>query len=147
MSFTPYTGKSAGVSATFDSNPIPPWKEIRIQEDGKPQTGTIDTTDADSTAYEFVPDPLGGKGTAKTTVTISGNLSKQDYADSGLASWTQGATAALIIRKGSGVGKDQFTLTLAEFKGLQARHPYAEVVGYTLRFEANAAGVWAATSS
>jgi hypothetical protein len=146
MAFTPYTGKSAGAAATFAGTPIPPWKEIRIQEDGKPQTGTIDTTDADSTAYEFVPDPLGGKGTPKTTVTISGNLSKQDYADSGLTSWTAGATGTLIFRKGAGAGKDEFTLA-AEFKGLQARHPHAEVVGYTLRFEANAAGAWAATSS
>ncbi len=147
MSFTPYTGKSAGVVIKWKSSAIPPWKQVVIKEDGKPQTGTIDTTDADSTAYELIADPLGGKGSAKTSVEISGNLSKTDFHDSGLTSWALDDTGTLTIQKGSGAGKDLFTLTNAKFKGLKAPHQYAAVVGYTLKFELPSAGVWSASAS
>lgn len=147
MSFTPYTGRSITTTIKWKGSAIPPWKQVVIREDGKPQTGTKDTTDADSSSYESVNDPLGGKGTAKTSVEISGNLSKVDFNDSGMTSWTLNDTGTLTIQKGSGAGKDLFTLTNAVFKGLKALHPHAAVVGYTLRFELNAAGAWSTSLS
>jgi hypothetical protein len=147
MAHTPYTGKSAGVVIKFKTAVIPPWKQIEIVETGKPQTGTKDTTDADSSAYVRIDDPLGGKGSAKTVVTVTGNLSRKDFKDSGLTSWAENDTGALTIQKGTGAGKDLCTLADVFFKGLQVKHPHGAVVGYTLKFEKNAAPVWSASAS
>jgi hypothetical protein len=147
MAFAPYTGKSSTTVIKWKTVTIPPWKQVVIQENGKPQIGTIDQTDADSSAYEKINDPLGGKGSAKTTVTVSGNLSKLDFNETGLTTWTADDVGTLTIQKGAGAGHDLFTLTNATFKGLEVKHPHATVVGYTLRFELASAGVWSASLS
>jgi hypothetical protein len=147
MAHTPYTGKSAGVIIKWKTVAIPPWKQVEIVETGKPQTGTKDTTDADSSAYVKIDDPLGGKGSAKTVITISGNLSKSDFNATGFTTWTENDTGTLTIQKGTGAGKDLCTLSDAFFKGLQVKHPHSAVVGYTLKFEKNAAPVWSASLS
>jgi hypothetical protein len=147
MSHSPYTGKSAGVIIKWKTIAIPPWKQIEIVETGKPQTGTKDTTAASSSAYVRIDDPLGGNGSAKTVVTVTGNMSKQDFHDSGLTSWTENDTGALTIQKGAGAGKDLCTLTDVFFKGLAVKHPHGAVVGYTLKFELNAGPVWSTSLS
>lgn len=143
---TPYTGKSAGVTATFRGTALPPWREIRISEVGKPLPPVIDKTHAASSEYTLEADPLDSPGAPETTVVLSGNMSRQDLRDAGLLAWPPDLAGELIIQKGAGIDHDVFTL-LAEYKSLIVRHPHAGVVGYTLTFAAQALGAWSASEA
>lgn len=148
MSRTPYTGEELGATVTFDGTALPGWERIVIRETGKPQAQTHDDTVAESSAYEYNTDGMGGKGLARIAVTVTGKLKRTDYNDgSGILSFAQNTEAALVARKGTGAGKDQFTDTM-RFLGLTDNHQHAGAwVTYEMRFESNGTGAWTASTS
>ena len=148
MAFLPYTGAQTGASITFSGDPIIGWERIVIREDGKPLPEPLDKTIAASSGYEYQSDTLGGKGNEKATVTVTGKLKRTDYKDgSGILAVVIDTLDVLIARKGTGAGKDGFTMTMY-YKSLKDNHAHAgKFVDYEMTFEANETGVWAATLS
>ena len=143
MAFAPFTGKSATTAATYNAVTLPGWREITIEENGKPIPEPLDITDAGDSAYTFVDDPPGGKGANNARVTITGLLSVTDHED-GAAGWLQfapGASHALIIT--TKTGGDMYTLANAVLKSFNTDVEVAGVVPYTAVFSnATSAGVW-----
>lgn len=144
MAHEKYTGRSAGSTATFGTIVIPGWREITIEENGKPLPTPINTTVAGASAYEFTDDPLGGKTANNCTVTISGLLSVTDHQDAStisLLNLVNGASATLVILKKT--GEDTFTLTSAVYKKLNIPAVYDAPVPYTISFSnSTSSGAW-----
>ena len=148
MAFTPYTGKQYGATVTFNSLPILGWQEIVIKEDGKPLADQQDITTAASSAFAYQADPLGGKGTPKTTVTVSGLLARTDFSGAdGITDFALNSTYNLIVRKGTGAGKDTFTESMTLIDRSDNHAHAGKFVDYSLTFEANSAIAWTTTLS
>lgn len=142
MAHTPYTGKSVGTLLTWNALAVPGWKRVVIEETAGPLPEQIDKTTAADAAYAKMADPLGSKGSAKTTITIDGLSSKPDVADTGLFSHAMDDAQAFVYQAASGAGKDKFTVTPL----LKRRSRPAEIttlVPYTLVLEYEGAGTWA----
>ena len=148
MAFTPYTGKQFGATITFNSIALAGWQKIVIKEDGAPVAESQDITYAASSGYTYQDNPLGGKGAAKSTITVTGLLARQDfYGANGITDFVKDTSASLVIRKGTGAGADTFTQTVY-YKNLKDDHAHAgKYVSYEMTFEANGAGTWSASVS
>lgn len=144
MAYTRGTAKSAGTVAKFNNVTIPGFKKIRIEEKFRPKPEQKDVTAASDSAYVFVDDPLGGKGSPNATVTIDGLLSSKDKADgaAGILQFAVGAEHTLIITLMT--GGDEYTLTNAVLKTFNTSEEVADKTPYTLTFKNPvSAGVWA----
>jgi hypothetical protein len=149
MAHTVYTGKSGGTTVKIGTTAIPRWKQIVVKESGRPLPEPVDITDADDLVYTFMDNPLGGKGTPKCTITVSGLKSKTDKHDAGVLTATAiGATVTVKVQKATGAGKDLFTMTDGKYMSLDTPHELATIVPFTATFEdAVTAGVWSASAS
>jgi len=148
MAHTPYTGKQFGATVTFNAIALAGWQKIVIKEEGAPVAESQDITVAASSGFAYQDNPLGGKGAAKTTVTVSGLLPRADsFGSNGITDFVKDTSASLIVRKGTGAGADTFTQTMY-FKNLKDDHAHAgKYVSYEMTFEANGAGTWSASVS
>ena len=145
MAHSKYTGKTATSHVSWSTDSVPTGcRKITIAEQGKPKTATVDVTVAADTAYVQIDDPMGGAGSASSTVTIEGFLSVTDFVDAGItASGTYdiGDTDELLVHKTG--GGDLFTLTGATLKSFTTEASIGVVVPYTVTWEhTTSAGVW-----
>jgi hypothetical protein len=140
MAFTKYTGKDDDI--TFNSAAIAGWREITITENAIPLPEKSDTTVAGASVYEMTDDPLGGKGTAKTTITVSGLASRSDVADPGLFALTPGVEHAILYTANTGSGNDSFALTI-RFQKRSLKPKVGDWTPFTFTFEALTGGTWA----
>lgn len=149
MAHTPFTGKSGGTTVKIGATAIIRWKQIVVKETFKPLPEPLDITTAASSAYTNMTNPLGGKGTAKCTIAVSGLKPRTDKFSSGLLTATAlGATVTLTVQKATGAGKDLFTMTDGKFLALDTPHEVASIVTYTANFElASSAGAWSSSAS
>lgn len=149
MTHTVHTGKSSGTTVKVGATAIGRWKQIVIKEAGRPIPADVDVTNAASSAFTYIDDPLGGTGTAKCSITVSGLKPRTDKFSSGILTGTApGATVTVTVQKGTGAGKDLFTMTDGRYMGLKVPAEIATVVPYTAAFELDSsAGVWSASLS
>jgi hypothetical protein len=141
MAHTKYTGKSAPVVVDWGTLAgCHGWRKITIAEKGAPATEQIDTTVAADTSYAFTDDPLGGKGSASSTVTVEGFLSELDNNESGFTTLTIGGTETIIItKKASG---DEWTADMV-VKSFTTEAGIGVVVPFTVTFEnTTSPGAW-----
>ncbi len=142
MSFTKYTGKSGATTILFGAFACPGWRNIDIEENGRPLPAQLDATSTSSSplTYESIDDPLGGKTSPSSSVTVTGLLSVTDFADSGWTSLVPDASASLVVTTAA-LG-DMWTNTML-FDGVTASAPHDNVVTYTAKFSASEdTGVW-----
>lgn len=149
MSHTVYTGKSGGTVVKIGATAIPRWKQIVIKETGKPLPADVDTTNAASSVFSYIDDPLGGQGTPKCSIAVSGLKPRTDKFSVGILTATAaGATVTVTVQKATSAGKDLFTMTSGRFMGLKVPAEIASIVPYTASFELDSsAGVWSASAS
>ena len=143
MAYTPYTGKSAGTTIKYNNVTIPGWKKVRVEEKGRPKPEQKDVTAAEATAYVFVDDPLGGKGSANATVTVEGLLSSKDKNDgaAGILQFAVGNSYTVLVT--TAAASDLFTLTNAVLKTFNVGEEVAGLTPYTMTFKnAVSAGAW-----
>lgn len=140
MAYTKYTGKDMAV--TFNSITLEGIESIELSTDGAPLPEMMDTTVATASAYEFTADPLGGRGTAKTSVRVNMFDNKVGYTDSKLIKQTMGTSASLLVQPfGTTEGRSKFTITAR----LQERRTTLSVRDWTkiaATFEADDDGAW-----
>lgn len=144
MSHTKYTGKSAATTITFGALTLPGWRKITIQETGRPLPTPIDTTVAGDTAYAFTDDPLGGKTSPSSTVTVTGLLSLLDFSETQWLALAIDASDTLTVTTAS--GGDEWANTMT-FKTFVPEAPHDGAVAYTATFVSTvSAGVWSTDS-
>jgi hypothetical protein len=141
MSHSKYTGKSAPVVVDWgDMTTCGGWRKITIAEKGAPATETIDTTVAADSSYAYTDDPLGGKGSDSSIVTVEGFLSAIDNNESGWTSLTIGSSQTILITKKA--SNDEWTASMT-LKTLNTEVGIGVVVPYTVTFEnTTSAGTW-----
>jgi hypothetical protein len=148
VTLTKYTGKD--VAATYKvSGPftLVGVKTLEITETAKPLPEQMDTTTVGA-AYEQTEDPLGGKGTAKTTVTVNGLLSKADLADAGYTALAMNAKDTLTIHPaGATLTYNKCLLANALFRGIQVTAAVRDWVAFRATWEANEVPTWSAVSA
>jgi hypothetical protein len=149
MSHTVYTGKLYGATVKVGATAIGRWKQIVVAEKFRPVSEQMDVTDSADDHWEYLDDPLGGKGAPSCTITVSGNKPKDAvYATEILQTTAIDATVTVKVQKGTGAGKDLMTLTDCKYKSYAAPHDIAAIVDYTAVFEQTAnAGVWSGSPS
>ena len=142
MAHTPYTGKSATTVVSVASGAVTGWREVTIEENGRPVAEAMDITKAGDLLYTYMDDPLGGKGQPSCKITVSGLLSRSDKSDSGkLTGTAKGATVTVVVT--TTAGGDTFTMTNGRYTSLDTPHGVGEVVPYTAVFDkAATTGVW-----
>lgn len=142
MAHQEFTGASGPTSITYDGANIPTgWRKITISEKGKPLSTPIDKTHAGDASYQWMADPLGGKGSASATVDVEGFLSVTDHQDSGLLSKTFDGTGNVIVT--TGTSSDKFTLTAARYAGMDVGGAFADVQPFKASFSlASSSGAW-----
>lgn len=142
MAYTPYTGKSVGALLKVNSAVMPGWKKIVIEETAAPLPARLNDTEAADSAYTTMADPMGAKGTPKTTITIDGLASKPSFNDAGGPFNLAVDTAyAVLFQKATGVDKFAITPVLKRRPRVQALGKLSE---YTLTLELDAAETWSA---
>lgn len=141
MSHSKYTGKSAPVVVDWgDMTTCGGWRKITIAEKGAPATEAIDTTVAADSSYAYTDDPLGGKGSDSSIVTVEGFLSAIDNNESGWTSLTIGSSQTILITKKA--SNDEWTASMT-LKTLNTEVGIGVVVPYTVTFEnTTSAGTW-----
>lgn len=145
MAFTPYTGKQVS-AATWNAATIPGWRRIVIEENAAGLPESLDQTAAADAAYSYMDDPLGIKGTRKTTITVEGLASQHDVGDTGLFTHAFDDAHEFEVQKAAGAGKDEYKIT----PYLKRRSRPAEIrsiVPYTITFEYDGVGAWAASAA
>lgn len=141
MAHSRYTGKSAATVVDWGAlSACGGWRKITIAEQGAPAAELIDVTVAADAAYAEVDDPLGGKGSASSTVTVEGFLSVTDNKDAGWTTLTIGGTETVLITKTA--SGDEWTADMT-FKSFTTEVGIGVVVPYTAVFEnVTSAGTW-----
>lgn len=149
MTHTIYTGKSATTAAKVGATAITGWREITIEETFAPLAAQDDITKAGDSTYQFQDDPLGGKGSASCKVTVNGLLSRSEKFDSGvLTANVPDSTVTVTVQKGSGAGKDLFTMTNCRVQSFDTPHEVASLVSYTAVYSlTTSAGAWSTSLS
>jgi hypothetical protein len=149
MAHTPYTGAKYGATVKIGVTAIPRWKQIVIAEKFRPLPDAMDATDSADTSWQYIDNPLGGKGTPSVTITVSGLKSKTGVHDTNILQTTAlNAVVTLTVQKGTGAGADLFTFTGGRYKSYVTPHELGSLVPYTAVFEQAAnAGVWSASLS
>jgi hypothetical protein len=141
MAYTKFTGK--GILVTFNSIVLEGIDSVEITSDASPLPEMMDTTTATASAYEMTEDPLGGKGTPKSSVRVTMLDSKVSYGDSKIIKQVMGVSATLLVQPdGVTSGSIKYSLTAR----LQERKTTLGVPDWTklaVTFEANDDGVWA----
>jgi hypothetical protein len=148
MAHTLYTGKSATTAPKIGATAFTGWREITIEETFAPVADQVDITAAGDSSYTFQDDPLGGKGSASCQLTVAGLFSRSEKHDTGVLTANQpGATVTSTVQKGSGAGKDLFTLTGGTVKSFDTPHEVAALVPYTIVIALpTSAGVWSSSA-
>lgn len=148
MSLTKYTGKD--MAATFDvASPfaLNGLQTLEIVETAAPLPEQMDTTTAVASAYEFTADPLGGRGTAKTTVTAGGLMSNADYADTGYAAIALNTLDSLTIYPaGNTATYNKCVAGNCYFRGLRVTASVRDWIAFQATWEANEVPTWSATA-
>ncbi len=141
MAHSKYTGYSAPTVVDWGAmSACGGWRKITIAEKGSPAAETIDTTVAADATYAFTDDPLGGKGSASSTVTVEGFLSVTDKEDSGWTSMAIGSAQTVLITKKA--SNDEWTAAMV-YKSFTTEAAVGTVVPFTATFEAvTSAGTW-----
>lgn len=141
MEYEKYTGYSAMTVGDWGAmTECGGWRKITIAEKGAPAAETIDITDAADATYDFVDDPLGGKGSDSSTVTVEGFLSVTDKQDSGWTSMAIGSAQTILITKTA--GGDEWTEGMV-YKSFTTEAAVGVVVPFTAVFEnTTSAGTW-----
>ena len=141
MAYEKYTGYSATTVVDWGAmSACGGWRKITIAEKGAPAAETIDITDAADATYDFVDDPLGGKGSASSTVTVEGFLSVTDKEDSGWTSMAIGSAQTVLITKKA--SNDEWTAAMV-YKSFTTEAAVGVVVPFTATFEAvTSPGTW-----
>lgn len=141
MAYEKYTGYSATTVVDWGAMSVcGGWRKITIAEKGAPAAETIDITDAADATYDFVDDPLGGKGSESSTVTVEGFLSVTDKADSGWTSMAIGSAQTVLVTKKA--SNDEWTAAMV-YKSFNTEVAVGTVVPFTATFEAvTSAGTW-----
>ena len=149
MTHTIYTGKSATTAAKVGATAITGWREITIEETFAPVPEEMDITKAGDASYQFMDDPLGGKGSASCKVTVNGLFSRTEKSDIGVLTANQAdTTVTMTVQKGIGAGKDLFTMTAGKVQSFDTPHEIATLVPYTVVYSlSTSAGVWSASAS
>lgn len=149
MAHTIYTGKSATSTVKVGGTAITGWKEITIEETFAPVAEQQDITKAGDATYQFQDDPLGGAGSASCSISVSGLFSRSEKHDAGVLTANQAdATVTVTVQKGSGAGKDLFTMTSGKVKSFETPHEVAALVPFTATYAlSTSAGVWSASGS
>ena len=147
MAFERGTGKSAGTVIKYNGVTIPGWKKIKIEEKGRPKPEQKDVTGAEDSAYNYVDDPLGGKGSPNATVTLEGLLSSKDKADgaAGILQFAVDAAHTLVVTLTA--GGDEYTLNDAVLKTFNTGEEVADLTPYTMTLKNSvSAGAWGTDS-
>jgi hypothetical protein len=95
MAWTSHTGKD--MTLTWNGNTFPGIRRITISEEGAPLPDPQDITKAGDAAYVYEDDPLGGRGSARVSITVEGQANNSDVADSGPFSETLNTSASCVI--------------------------------------------------
>ena len=146
---TPYTGKSVGALLTWgpSDETVPGWKRAVIEETAGPLPEQLDVTDSADSAYVNMEDPMGAKGTAKTSITIEGLASSADVSDTGLFSYAMDVdTYDFTFQAETGATHDNFTITPV-LKRRSRPAEFATLVPYTIVLEKEDIGTWIASAS
>jgi hypothetical protein len=149
MAHTIYTGKSATTAPKVGATAITGWREITIEETFAPVAEQMDITKAGDATYQQQDDPLGGKGSPSAKITVSGLLSRSEHHDAGvLTANPPDTTVTVTVQKGSGAGKDLFTMTDGRVQSMDVPHEVAALVPYTVVYGLAASpGVWSTSGS
>lgn len=149
MTHTIYTGKSATTAPKVGGTAITGWREISIEETFAPVAEQMDITKAGDASYAQQDDPLGGKGSPSSKITVSGLLSRTEKKDAGVLTANQpDSTVTVTVQKGSGAGKDLFTMTSGRVQSFDTPHEIASLVPYTVVYSlSTSAGVWSTSGS
>ena len=141
MAYEKYTGYSATTVVDWGAmSACGGWRKITIAEKGASVAETIDITDAADATYDFVDDPLGGKGSESSTVTVEGFLSVTDKKDSGWTSMAIGSAQTVLVTKKA--SNDEWTAAMV-YKSFNTEVAVGTVVPFTATFEAvTSAGTW-----
>ena len=145
MAHTASTGSAMTASFGATLAAYPGIKRITISEAAPPLPEMLDNTKATDSAYSTTADPLGGKGTPKTTITIEGLASLSDFGDSGVLADALNTVGTAIVKPfGATATYNLFTLLLAGFTDYTRSDDIRELATYTARLEVNAVGAWTA---
>lgn len=149
MAHTVYTGKSATSTVKVGATAITGWREITIEETFAPVAEQMDITKAGDGSYQQMDDPLGGKGSASAKITVAGLFSRSEKHDSGvLTANVPDTTVTVTVQKGSGAGKDLFTMTSGRVQSFDTPHEVASLVPYTVVYTLPAsAGAWSTSGA
>lgn len=141
MAHSKYTGYSATTVVDWGAmSACGGWRKITIAEQGKPATETIDTTVAADASYAETDDPLGGKGSASSTVTVEGFLSVTDKQDTGWTGMAIGSAQTILVTKKA--SNDEWTASMV-YKSFTTEAGIGTVVPFTAVFEnTTSAGTW-----
>lgn len=116
--------------------------KVTINEVGRPKAEQKDITDSNYTVYTEMTDPLGGKGTAKATMTVEFQDSATGYADSqACALVALGGSVAFAA--GTTTDDVKYDHTAMQLTKRQHKITWDQPVAHgTLTYEANAVGTW-----
>lgn len=137
-----YTGKGMTLNVATGTT-LDGITKVSIKDDSAPSPAQLDTTAATDAAYTSIPDPLGGKGSAKATVTVTMQASTVSYADNKAAKLAANTPGTLVFAAGIVTNDDTYTNTTMELLDRTTTITWdSPVATVELIFGSNANGAW-----
>lgn len=119
--------------------------DVKIVQTGGPEPEGLDITRFGHTAYTYMADPLGTKGTASVTLTVVCQDSTQSVDDSTMTGIPFNTPASTVVAFQPGTANaNEWTHATLELTKRVTEIPFKgnEIAKVTLTFEANGAGTW-----
>ena len=141
MSQTEFTGRLMEV--VHGTYTIEALNKVSLTESDGPDAEQLDVTVVGDTAYTKIADPLGAKGSDKTSLVCTCWASTASYADSKNSKIPFNTPASTTFDMAKGVtNANTLTHTTLQLTKRVTKIPWKEYATVELTFEANALGTW-----
>lgn len=142
MSQTEYTGKT--MTWTWNSVSASGLTKVDINEADGPDAEQLDVTVSGDSTYTFLTDPLGAKGSDKTTVTVTAWADADAAASNNQTQHAFNSAQTGIWDSGTDANANLYTHTTLQLTERRTEIPFDAYATCALSFEANALGTWTA---
>ena len=140
MALTQHTGKGMTISVgTHDQTGL---TKVSVEDAAKPPVERLDKTHSESTAYEFMDDPLGPKGDPKSTVVVMAWDSIIGISENQAHHHTMGAAVACDFATSATPGDDNYSHAGMRLQKRTTTVSYDALATVETTFEALTLGTW-----
>ena len=131
---------------SWDVHSLTGLQSVSIEDSAMPTIEQLDKTTASSSAYEYVADPMGSKGTPNATIVVTCFDSTVGIADTQGHHFELSATKTGAVAFASGVaGDDKYTHAAMYLTKRVTTIPHDGLATVELTFAANTNGTWGTT--